>query len=122
MNVRRLLETPRARRALRASFWTGVAAILVLSLLPSEDLPELGVSDKLEHAAAYGAVALPGLVAYRRGRVLAGLLLLGAALEAVQATATTRRGDVADIAADAAGLFLAWLAVRLAIRGPARSA
>ena len=36
-----------------------MAAILVLSLLPQQDLPPVGGSDKWKHFVAYAALAVP---------------------------------------------------------------
>ena len=48
------------RRAFRALFIVGLAAVAALSLLPHATLPDIRVWDKWQHLAAYAALALTG--------------------------------------------------------------
>ena len=46
----------------RPWLWTGlwmlaIAVVVIGSLLPARDLPPVGISDKLEHGAAYAVLA-----------------------------------------------------------------
>jgi VanZ family protein len=92
-----------------------VLAVVVLSLLPVRELPNVNVSDKIEHAAAYLMLSLwfGGLLRVRAflGLGLA-LLALGGGIELAQAgMGLGRQGDWRDMLANAvgvvAGLFLA---------------
>lgn len=104
------------RRLWIACIVLGVAAVVVVSLLPipAEDLA--GGSDKFWHFLAYFLLALfsSGIVsAERLWRLALRCLLLGAGLEAAQAFLTeTRQADWADLAANAAGILCAWMIVR----------
>src|SRR5262245_29602211 len=85
---------------LRLAFAAVVFAVIFLSLLPGRDLPQVGLSDKLEHVIAYAAMALAGSLAFPR---LSGFLLLlvllpalGIALEFCQLLVPGRSAEVAD--------------------------
>lgn len=105
-----------APRLWKIVFWSGVAAVCALSLLPQQALPRPGVSDKLLHLAAYFVLMAVSYPAYGRGtgerRIVAGLVVLGLALELVQTVSPLRVMSVADAAAGAAGVALAMLAAR----------
>lgn len=99
-------------------------ALLVLSLfaffLPGSSLPEgPPVSDKLEHAAIFFALAVSGRFAgFRTKPLLLGLLGYAVASELLQALLPIRRhGDVRDVLADAVGVLagLAFVALLLAV-------
>lgn len=102
-------------------------ATVVLSLVPPDVLAGVSVSDKLQHALAYGVIAACFLFAavWRPGRrwgrfpgaawvVLAGAAVLGISIELIQHS-FHRQGDVRDALADVAGILVAW-AAWLAIR------
>ena len=87
----------------------GVAAVGYVSLVPlppgGPDVPQL---DKIEHVAAYGALGLwfaalrPG---WRwRGGWGAALVAYGALIEVAQGMTGYRTAEIADLAADAAGV------------------
>ena len=90
----------------------------VASLLSQQALPRPGVSDKLLHLAAYFVLMAVSYPAYgtRAGerRIVAGLVVLGVALEIVQTVSPLRVMSLADAAAGAAGVALAMLAARAA--------
>jgi hypothetical protein len=70
------------QRIARLAFVASVIAIVVGSLLPADDVPSLGMWDKLEHALTYASVAAIGALAFagRAGAWLAlaaGLVALG---------------------------------------------
>ncbi len=105
-----------APRLWKLVFWSGVAAVCTMSLLPQQVLPRPGVSDKLLHLAAYFVLMAASYPAYgtRAGerRIVAGLVVLGLALELVQTVSPLRVMSVTDAAAGAAGVALAMLAAR----------
>ena len=91
-------------------FWGLVAAVLLLTLSPApylKPLESISFWDKAEHALSFAGLGLLGLLAYppRSTWVLVGLLLLGGAIELVQAATGWRSGEWADWLADAIGLL-----------------
>lgn len=95
----------------RRVFALACLAVVVLSLLPGEAIPgPLQFWDKAQHAlgfAGLAALALWARVSVRPWPWVLGLLLLGAAIEVVQAQLPWRFGDVWDAMADAVGVFAA---------------
>lgn len=91
--------------------WALVAAIIWLSVAPIEP-PPTGIpeSDKLGHLLAYGTLMFWFCVLYRPLRVrafhAAGFIVMGIALEFVQGWLGYRSFEVADMAANAAGVGL----------------
>ena len=97
--------------AFRLAFIAAVVAVVVLSLLPGRDLPQIGLSDKLEHVIAYAGLALAGGLAFpgRRAALLLAILLpgLGIVLEFCQLLVPGRSAEVADAVADTIGVAVA---------------
>ena len=91
-------------------FFVGLLAVIALSVIPSGAIPNTGLSDKMDHMAAYAALALAGGIAIRGARSLlmlvAGLLLLGLGLELVQALLPSRLASGHDILANVIGITL----------------
>lgn len=100
------------RRWVRMLFWTSVLGVLVMSLLPTDRLPEFVFNwwDKAQHALGFAWLAVWGRLAYPRWPrgALLGLLALGALIECAQAATGWRQGDVADWVADTVGMFAVW--------------
>lgn len=94
----------------RIGFWTVVLAVLVLSLLPVDYLPEQATTvwDKAQHAFGFAVLTVLGLWAYpsRARLVLPGLLMLGALIELAQGATGWRHGDWQDVLANAVGVAL----------------
>jgi undecaprenyl-diphosphatase len=99
--------------------WGHVALLALVSLsaylglLPA--LPAVPALDKALHALLFGGLALPAVGWWGRARtasVLAGMALLAAAEEAIQALSPARAFDPLDLAASVAGMVvfacLAW--------------
>lgn len=101
----------------RPRLWLGlwlvmVGAVVVASLLPSGELPQLSIRnlDKLEHFIAYAVLSAYAvmLLARMRAQALAalGLIVLGLGLEAAQAWITqTRIASSADALANTLGVM-----------------
>ena len=81
--------------------------ITVMSLLPANNLRSLGISDKIEHAAAYAVLAFWFASVMRRWDYLylfLALLAFGGGIEIAQGLmGLGREADLLDLAADAAG-------------------
>lgn len=108
-----------APRPLRLGlFALAVLAVLWGSLSPVTALPSVSLWDKAQHALGYLALALLGAWAFAPlGRLAAGLVLMGLAVEVLQATMNLgRQGDLADGLANTvgvlAGVSAAWLVRR----------
>lgn len=105
---------PQAWRILCALL-IGVVSALMLWPRPPASLDLVGW-DKANHAIAFAATALAGLLGRSRdsrasaATVLLALLAWGAALELLQSVLPPRQGDWADLAADGVGLLLGALA------------
>ena len=100
------------RRAWQAAIVLLAAAIVAGGLLPLPKLATPGGFDKLEHFAAYCALALLGsgiVPPERLWMVMARAFALGLAVEALQAlVTTTRTGEWMDVLANGAGVLVAW--------------
>lgn len=121
MSAQPWLKPLRRRRTWLGIWWLAIAAVVVACLLPGSELPELPISDKLEHVLAFLALAASAVQLFRRGRPLLviglGLLALGIGIELAQHLLTTSRAmEPADVVADAIGILLgmatAWTPLR----------
>src|SRR3712207_4530029 len=103
--------------AVRLAFKVAVTAVLILTLLPLPDVPGLLGNDKLQHGAAFMALAMLGSFGWpgQAPSIALGLLFFGALVEGVQGFPMVGRDrSLLDLAADAVGivtgLALAWFA------------
>jgi VanZ family protein len=99
--------TPQAKHV---AFWIGLAAVTVLSLMPTDFLPPpvFSLWDKAQHALGFAVLTALGLLAYpqRPWRMALALLIFGGAIEVAQAATGWRHGDWFDLFADAVGIVL----------------
>jgi hypothetical protein len=106
----------RASRASRAVFRAAACVAFVMAVLPHPPQFPGEPNDKVQHIAAFGALALLGSFAYPRAaplRLLAGLSLFGAFIEVVQAIPELHRdSDVLDWLADTVAVAVVLLLVR----------
>jgi len=92
-------------------FATIAVALCLAALMigPFQDLEdEVGVSDKLAHAAAFALIAATLFLNWRAGsriQITAVALVIGVSVEAIQG-ATGRDMETSDIVADLAGIIL----------------
>jgi VanZ family protein len=96
------------QRLARIAFGLGALLIIYLSLIPADELPNLGLWDKLEHALAYGLVTVIGGIGWAgRGRawtlLASGLVALGVVLEILQSFVPGRFTDPGDALANLIG-------------------
>jgi VanZ family protein len=98
------------RIGLRLAFAAAAIAVVVLSLLPRDSLPSVGVSDKYEHLAAYAVLAANAWLAFPSRRAALWLMLLlpfmSIVLEFAQTFVPGRSGEVADALVSALGAYL----------------
>jgi len=103
------------RKLAKIAFFIGLVAVIALSLLPQEILPETDTWDQLNHAMAYGVLAVVGGFGFKGWRSLLmvglGLVVLGAGLELVQSATPGRDGSIADAVANLVGVALGSLAL-----------
>lgn len=103
-----------------------MCAVVILSLMPSPDLPGPEGSDKAAHLIAYGAISLCGGLGFRSWdtRILAASTAIGTGilLELAQAAWFARNGSVWDAAANGAGAVLGLVVAAAVLRAlmPAR--
>ena len=111
-------------KAARALLVVALVAITTLALIPQEEVPLTTLWDKADHALAFLVLGVLVQLAFpmaRFGRLLAPALFgYGVLLELLQTLTPTRVGSVDDLLADAVGLLLAALCIRLCALAPAR--
>ncbi|MET0292703.1 MAG: VanZ family protein [Steroidobacteraceae bacterium] len=97
----------------RAWFCAGllmVGIIVFFSLIPAQKLPQLGVSDKIEHAVAYlllGFWFASVIARWDYFYVLLGLIALGGTVEIAQGLmGLGRQADIRDMVANTIGAAL----------------
>jgi hypothetical protein len=105
-----VLTQLRYRRAWMAVGIAMLLAITIVCLMPSTALPQTGISDKSEHALAFGAVAFwfgSILMRYDVPWLAVLLVAFGALIEISQAAmGWGRSGDIKDLLADSVGIAL----------------
>jgi hypothetical protein len=98
------LEPWRASKTARAAFWIAACFAFVMAVLPHPPEVPGQPNDKVQHIAAFAALAVLGSFAYPRTalvRLFIGLSLFGALIEVVQAIPALRRdSDILDWLAD----------------------
>ena len=98
------------RKLAKIAFLIGLVAVIALSLLPQETLPETDTWDKLNHALAYGVLAALGGIGFKGWRSLLmvglGLVALGAGLELAQSVTPDRDGSIYDAVANFVGVAM----------------
>ena len=93
--------------------WALVALVCWLSLTPSPVDTGIDQGDKIGHLLAYFArMAWWGQLDPRRNRLLLLFLCMGMALEGLQGLTPERVPSLLDMAANASGALLGWLATR----------
>jgi hypothetical protein len=94
--------------------WLIAAAIVLLSLIPLAAGPDIAGGDKLGHLLAYGGLMAWWSQLYVSGTARLKLALvfiaLGGAMELAQGLTPARYPEWLDLAANAAGVLLGWLA------------
>jgi VanZ family protein len=103
-----------------------VVFVTIMSLIPGQQLPSIGISDKIEHLVAYGGTTLLFAISRMRWRALlftaAALAAWGAIIEVLQPILSNRTFDWFDMAANTFGLLLALTLTAIARRTAPRPA
>ena len=98
------------RRHAVTIFWTMVAIVYVIAIMPHRQAPDLGAGDKINHIAAFLILTLLGRGAWRRDpawRLGLGLSLFGALIELTQAIPILNRdASIWDWAADSVAVLV----------------
>jgi VanZ like family len=123
-HLRRSLHMSHFRTAFRHLFIVGTIAVMVFSILPGQEMPSLGISDKIEHIVAYALLGLTGGLAFPTPKATILLLVLlptlGIALEVVQLLSPGRSSDVKDALANGAGATITLLPILIVRFGLSR--
>lgn len=97
----------------RSGFWTMLAVVLVIALLPNAEAPTIFASDKLNHILAFAALSSAAALAWPKVNLVIPICLLavyGGLIEIVQwRMALGRQGDWMDFAADLAAILVGTL-------------
>lgn len=106
--------------AARLGFWAVLSAITVLSLLPLNFAVQSGLSDKVDHLAAYAALTATGRIGYRdrvpQGTLAVAVLVFGIGIELAQSFIPGRMMSSLDVVANTAGLLIGLGLSRLFLR------
>ena len=98
------------RKLAKIAFVIGSVAVIALSLLPQETLPDTGLWDKWNHTFAYAVLTLSGGIGFKGLRSLlilgVGLMVLGAGLELAQSVIPDRDGSIYDVLANLIGVAI----------------
>ncbi|HYG28237.1 MAG TPA: VanZ family protein [Caulobacteraceae bacterium] len=107
-----------SRRIRFVVFGLACAVVAFLSLIPQEDVPPTGISDRVHHLVAYGLLAVIGAWAYGPSTRLAIVLIaFGAAVEVLQGVmGFGRHADVLDGLMNTLGVILGLALALLALR------
>lgn len=110
--------------AAKAVLFVGAGTAVTLMLGPYQGLEQVfGLSDKAAHALAFGGLTAVSFLAFprmRRNDLAVAAILLGASIEVAQFFAH-RSASVTDLAADAVGVAVVYLASHIeAVRRDAR--
>jgi VanZ family protein len=94
-----------ARRACQLAFFVCCVFVLYMALAPVADKPPVAHADKLNHLAAFFALALIGAMGWPGSLrpLLWGLAGYGAAIELLQLWAPGHQADPLDLLADGVG-------------------
>ena len=110
------LSDLRASRTVRTTFWAAACFAFVMAVLPHPPQLPGEPNDKVQHIIAFATLAALSSFAYPVTsivRLLAGLSLFGALIEAVQAIpALHRDSDVIDWVADTIAVLVVLVIVR----------
>jgi len=97
--------------------WLLILAVTYLSLTPKLPESSLALGDKIGHLAAYAVLMGWWRQIEVNGYRLALIfILMGLTLEILQSLGGARQGDILDMAANALGVGIGWIAARFTAR------
>ncbi len=103
----------RFARAWLAMGWLLIIATFIVCLVPGQDLPSTGISDKWEHTIAYTVLILWFAGIYRRSRyvrIAAAFVAMGIVIELLQGAMNLgRQCDYRDVIANSSGVVVGML-------------
>lgn len=103
-------------RLARIAACLGVIAIIIVSLVPGELRPSIGIANAMEHVIAYLVVGALLMVSRRaHWRSILGLIVLAGVMELAQTSIPGRSCDVIDFVAGSSGALLGAMGCRLAL-------
>ncbi len=90
--------------------WLQLVVLLILTLWPEVRLPGPQGTDKFSHLLSFAWLMcwFAQVVEQHRGRLVLALITYGALIEVLQYFSGYRMGELADLAADAAGVLIGW--------------
>lgn len=99
------------RRIRAPLFWALVIGAYIAAILPSQQAPDIGAGDKINHLAAFLLITLVGRTAYRHSpgwRLAGGLSMFGVLIELTQTIpALQRDASFWDWVADSIAILVA---------------
>ena len=105
MPERTYRETGHVTKIARMAAWSGVIAIVLLSIVPAEDRLVTGLGQTFEHFAAFSIVSILFALVYRlKLRLLLPVaLLFCGGIELLQLAVPTRHARISDFIIDLRG-------------------
>ncbi len=112
------MNTPLQQTSAKILFYTVLTAVTILAFLPNYDAlpPFVSFSDLLNHAFAFSVLYIlltNAHPSFSTIRVVLPLFLYAVWIETVQYFLPTRYASLSDIAADSAGLLIAYFLILL---------
>jgi len=109
-------NTERYRLIARAFAWAGIAAIIVLSVVPDTDRPVTGSGQNFEHFIAFGLTAGAFALGYELSlmRLVVYAFLFCGGIELLQAVVPTRHARASDFVMD---FFASCVAIGIVVAG-----
>lgn len=99
------------RRIRAPLFWALVIGAYIAAILPSQQAPDIGAGDKINHLAAFLLITLVGRTAYRHSpvwRLAGGLSMFGVLIELTQTIPVLQRdASFWDWVADSIAILVA---------------
>lgn len=95
--------------------WAALCVIFILAVVPVNYAPETGLSDKLNHAAAFFALSILALHIYPGTYFRSGLwlMLYGIAIEGIQIMVPGRSCSLLDLAANLIGIAAGSMLIKI---------
>jgi VanZ family protein len=111
-------------RVFVAATWSGMLALMALSVVPAAERPVTGLPNDFEHVLAYGAVGICAGLGFKTTSPIkfAAAIAFAGAVELVQIPLSTRHARLEDFVVDAVGACVGIIVgtmVRMVVRDQA---